>query len=385
MKVSFKDWPHEIDDTYKFASYWKAAGGLPRLGLPLGPAAKEVDPETGRTFMMQWFERARLEWHPENQPPHDVLAGLLGKEVLKLRQENALLRETLKLRPRRVMGLHINDAVNPHTQAVALVTKPVLIMVPVWVGTDKRIDQRIIDGIRQIRRHAPDAIIVSSYGMLDDPLGRLKADPEGFGSFMGEQTRELAVALPEVNAWAGLNEVPESQFNNWAIWQERFNRVMRDKPVLAYKFASGGAPTSADAWRPLLRGLTASNVVGIASHEYWFDKQLYDSAWDTWRQFRYRRSRAALIDADRALGEKLEWYLTEVAYTGSVTDGETGWRDRIPAKDYAEQITYYANQVRKDSYVRGAALFCVDAPGSFWDRRFGVLFEQPILEAVRTM
>jgi hypothetical protein len=30
---------------------------------------------------VQWFERARFELHPENQPPYNVLLGLLGNEV----------------------------------------------------------------------------------------------------------------------------------------------------------------------------------------------------------------------------------------------------------------------------------------------------------------
>jgi glucose/arabinose dehydrogenase len=30
---------------------------------------------------VQWFERARFELHPENQPPYDVLLGLLGNEL----------------------------------------------------------------------------------------------------------------------------------------------------------------------------------------------------------------------------------------------------------------------------------------------------------------
>jgi uncharacterized protein YkwD len=31
---------------------------------------------------VQWFERRRMELHPENAPPYDVLLGLLGNELL---------------------------------------------------------------------------------------------------------------------------------------------------------------------------------------------------------------------------------------------------------------------------------------------------------------
>ena len=31
--------------------------------------------------MVQWFERARFELHPENAPPYNLLLGLLGNEI----------------------------------------------------------------------------------------------------------------------------------------------------------------------------------------------------------------------------------------------------------------------------------------------------------------
>ena len=33
--------------------------------------------------MVQYFERARYEYHPENNAPHDVLLGLLGNRLLR--------------------------------------------------------------------------------------------------------------------------------------------------------------------------------------------------------------------------------------------------------------------------------------------------------------
>jgi hypothetical protein len=35
----------------------------------------------GKDYQVQWFERARFELHPENQPPYNVLLGLLGNEI----------------------------------------------------------------------------------------------------------------------------------------------------------------------------------------------------------------------------------------------------------------------------------------------------------------
>jgi hypothetical protein len=35
----------------------------------------------GKQYQIQWFERARVELHPENAAPYNVLLGLLGNEV----------------------------------------------------------------------------------------------------------------------------------------------------------------------------------------------------------------------------------------------------------------------------------------------------------------
>ena len=55
------------------------AESLALFGLPLSEPQVEDTP-SGK-FTVQWFERARFELHPENQPPYDVLLGLLGNET----------------------------------------------------------------------------------------------------------------------------------------------------------------------------------------------------------------------------------------------------------------------------------------------------------------
>jgi hypothetical protein len=62
--------------------FWEQHGGLPVFGYPIGPATDEVSAEDGRTYRVQWLERARFELHPENQAPYDVLLGRLGDGVL---------------------------------------------------------------------------------------------------------------------------------------------------------------------------------------------------------------------------------------------------------------------------------------------------------------
>lgn len=81
----------------RFLSYWKANGGLEQQGLPISPVFEEKNPPTpagdGQVHKVQYFERARFEFHPENQPPYDVLLGLLGKADYMSRYPNVQLAE----------------------------------------------------------------------------------------------------------------------------------------------------------------------------------------------------------------------------------------------------------------------------------------------------
>jgi hypothetical protein len=64
-----------------FYRYWQNNGDLMRFGYPISEPHQEVNPETGKLYLTQWFERARFEYHPENAAPYNVLLGLLGSEI----------------------------------------------------------------------------------------------------------------------------------------------------------------------------------------------------------------------------------------------------------------------------------------------------------------
>lgn len=79
-----------------FKTYWETHGlefdgtsgksyqeSLALFGLPLTSPYVEEN-SSGDTVLMQWFERARFEWHPNNPEPQQVLLGLLGNEYISL-------------------------------------------------------------------------------------------------------------------------------------------------------------------------------------------------------------------------------------------------------------------------------------------------------------
>jgi hypothetical protein len=67
-----------------FLTYWRDKGGLEIFGYPISEPFNEKNPDNGKEYLVQYFQRNRFEFHPENQPPYDVLLGLLGKDYMEL-------------------------------------------------------------------------------------------------------------------------------------------------------------------------------------------------------------------------------------------------------------------------------------------------------------
>jgi hypothetical protein len=77
----------------QFWGYWSSHGlefdgrrgssfaeSLALFGMPISEPRQETT-DGGRTVLVQWFERARFEYHPENAAPYDVLLGRLGSAL----------------------------------------------------------------------------------------------------------------------------------------------------------------------------------------------------------------------------------------------------------------------------------------------------------------
>ncbi len=61
-----------------FLAYWQQHGGLAQQGYPISDEMQEKSDLDGKTYMVQYFERAAFEMHTENQPPKNVLLSQLG-------------------------------------------------------------------------------------------------------------------------------------------------------------------------------------------------------------------------------------------------------------------------------------------------------------------
>ena len=75
----FRETGHNLSGD--FLIYWEANGSLAQYGYPLTEVFEE-QLEDGNVYRVQYFERARFEYHPENPAPYDVLLGQFGRRIL---------------------------------------------------------------------------------------------------------------------------------------------------------------------------------------------------------------------------------------------------------------------------------------------------------------
>lgn len=66
---------HAVDPI--FVAYFVAHGGEAHFGYPITYAYAE------NGFLVQYFQNARLEWHPENNDPYKIQLGLLAEQMKK--------------------------------------------------------------------------------------------------------------------------------------------------------------------------------------------------------------------------------------------------------------------------------------------------------------
>src|SRR5215213_4340790 len=73
----------------RFLKYWNEHGALPQQGYPLTEEMQEKSDTDGKTYTVQYLERAVFEYHPEYAgSPYEVLLSLLGVHQLKRRYPN---------------------------------------------------------------------------------------------------------------------------------------------------------------------------------------------------------------------------------------------------------------------------------------------------------
>jgi plastocyanin len=79
----------------RFLEYWTTHGGLAQQGYPISGELQEKSDTDGKTYTVQYFERAVFEKHPENAAPNDVLLSLLGTFLYKEKYPDGAPNQTV--------------------------------------------------------------------------------------------------------------------------------------------------------------------------------------------------------------------------------------------------------------------------------------------------
>lgn len=130
-----------------FLTYWTTHGlqfdnqarpssaeSLALFGLPLTEPYSYTN-SSGDMVQVQWFERARFEWHPDNPQAHQVLLGRLGAELLEAQgrppapqpptfRHVQLYLIAINDQGRSGKQIGCNDSVVPVTMAIKPTTAP---------------------------------------------------------------------------------------------------------------------------------------------------------------------------------------------------------------------------------------------------------------------
>jgi hypothetical protein len=83
-----------------FLRYWDSHGGLAQQGLPITGELREVSQTDGKTYFVQYFERAVFEEHPENSgTEYEVLLSLLGTILYDQRYPSGAPNQRASIEP----------------------------------------------------------------------------------------------------------------------------------------------------------------------------------------------------------------------------------------------------------------------------------------------
>ena len=195
--VTFEETGHTVEEP--FLKYWRERGGLRIFGYPISNIYTEG------SLQVQWFERVRMEMHPENPPDTRVLLGHLGYEALK---ERTFDRYEVQIygtpAPDTVMEIGLaqggeseDPAFFDNIRNTGAALGPGLV----------RIDN--IFTHYDIVRRGPDGLVSYDWTKLDRALDGLKA--------MNKEPLICLSYMPEILSLSGNSRVePPAKYEEWA-------------------------------------------------------------------------------------------------------------------------------------------------------------------------
>jgi hypothetical protein len=388
------------DSPAPFRGYWRANGGLAVFGRPTSEPFQEVNQADGQTYWVQYFERQRMEWHPnEPNPRYRILLGLLGNEARDARHQNEpafapisadQVAQTPQPRQRsadfiygfnallygqgpapwqdrgRVLTLSKSAGIFWIRQQVRwtdLQSAPGTACYSIcWGELDQIVDDSAAAGVKLLL----SVVAAPSWVTPDGKNGLPAREHFGeFSTFMGQMAARYKGKVQAYEIW---NEENLAHENGGRVANASFYMDMLVGASQAIKAADAkaivvsGPPSSTETNSPNIavsdirfyrqmfadpRFRAAVDVVGVhpggegnPPDTLWPDRPGPGPGWVTSREFYFRRvedARAAMVDA--GLGDLKIWIT------------EFGWatQNNTPGYGYGNRITY---QMQADWIVR---------------------------------
>jgi hypothetical protein len=168
--------------SFAFLTYFDEHGGLDVFGYPITEFLIE------RGYIVQYFQRACLEWHPENPHPYKVQLGLLGEiDINKKLEEKELDPALLDPQPPPAI---LTPSAPPSTSATGDTSTPLPSVTAIDVSASVKYAITSREGHQTVYVYATDqrgrglqgaqVSFVAHYTTGDRPFSALPTDTTGY-------------------------------------------------------------------------------------------------------------------------------------------------------------------------------------------------------------
>lgn len=260
------------------------------------------------------------------------------------------------------LGFHVNQVSEEVYRAIMKVRPPVIKTLHHDVGFWLRVKEAF-----------PNAFIIGRLYKEQQPYA---PNPEERGRAFAEEILALEINRYKlIDAWESYNEclapTPDvSEYELYDRFQAAFGERIKEAGLEPVGMNFGTGQYLGEDWvRYLPRTLETYTYLGF--HEYdWPDmwrlhnEGLAAGNGGMWLALRYRR---IMGPVRKAYGNKHIVVITEAGLTQAVYPGrpDLGWRSELTEERYWESLRWYNQELEKDDYVLGAAIFVVGAQAPF--------------------
>jgi dienelactone hydrolase len=207
-----------------FLSYWQSRGGLPVYGYPISEAFQERNPADGKTYLVQYFERNRLEAHPEARgTAAEIQLGLLGSQAYAQRYGSAPpLKPDPKLAPDPVSlaALRLKPANGRDGRDLQVVRTLARTSAYTQYGITYHSDGRQISGVMYVPAgRGPFPVIIMNHGYIPIADYTTGMDSKRESPFLA--SNGYVAIHPDFRNYAASDDDPEAEADtNTFGWTE---------------------------------------------------------------------------------------------------------------------------------------------------------------------